>query len=42
VEEWGDGELELAGVRVAMAVAFRGVGVEKKGKNASIRFVGYL
>jgi hypothetical protein len=42
VEEWGDVELELTGVRVAMAVAFRGVGVEKKGKNASMSFAGYL
>jgi hypothetical protein len=42
VEERGDSELELAGVRVAMAVAFRGIGVEKKGKNASISFAGYM
>jgi hypothetical protein len=40
VGKWGDGELELAGVRVEVVVAFRGVGVEKEGKNASISSAG--
>jgi hypothetical protein len=40
VEGWGDGELKLAGVRAAMAAAFRGVGVGKEGKNATISSVG--
>jgi hypothetical protein len=41
VEGWGDGELELAGVRAAMATAFRGVGVEKEEKNATNSSVGW-
>jgi hypothetical protein len=40
VEGWDDGEHELAGVRAAMAAAFRGVGVEKEGKNAPISSAG--
>jgi hypothetical protein len=40
VERWDDGELELAGVRVEMAAAFRGVGVEKEGNNATISSAG--
>jgi hypothetical protein len=40
VERWGDGELELIGVRVETAAAFRGVGVEKKEKNATNSSVG--
>jgi hypothetical protein len=39
-EGWGDDELELAGVRAAMATAFRGVGVEKEEKNATNSSVG--
>jgi hypothetical protein len=35
VEGWDDGELKLAGVRAAMAMAFRGVEVEKEEKNAT-------
>jgi hypothetical protein len=29
VEDWGDGELVLAGVRTAMATAFRGLVARK-------------
>jgi hypothetical protein len=35
VEGWGEGELELTGVRAAIVTAFRGVGVEKEEKNAT-------
>jgi hypothetical protein len=40
VERWDNGELELAGVRVEMSAAFRGVGVEKEGNNATISSAG--